>query len=119
MAKIETRGNARVLSITGQFMGQGDDELGAILMRSFLHTLGEVSPLPDTVILYNSGVKLAVNGSPVLDDLRALEEKGIRILACGTCLGHFQLKDKLAVGEVTNMYTIAENLLSADNLVRL
>ncbi len=100
-------------------MGRGDDELGGILIRSFLHTLSEVEPLPATMIFINSGVKLTVEGSPVLEDLRLLEEKGIGIVACGTCLGYFELKEQVGVGEISNMYTIAETLLAAGNVVRL
>jgi intracellular sulfur oxidation DsrE/DsrF family protein len=66
----------------------------------------------------NSGVKLAVEGSESLDDLRALLDMGVDILVCGTCLDYFDLKDKLAVGEVSNAYTIAETLLGAGNVVR-
>jgi selenium metabolism protein YedF len=98
-------------------MGRGDEELGGILMRSFLHTTNEVEPLPNTIIFVNTGVKLTVEGSPVLEDLEALGKRGVRILACGTCLGHFGLKDKVAAGEVSNMYSIAEALLGAGKVV--
>ena len=100
-------------------MGRGDAELGDILIRGFFHTLGEVEPLPDTIIFFNSGVKLVVEGSSALDDLKSLAEKGIEILVCGTCLGHYELKDKIAVGEVSNMYTIAEMMLGAGKVISL
>jgi selenium metabolism protein YedF len=100
-------------------MGRGDEELGNILIRGFFHTLGEVEHSPDTIIFFNSGVKLVVEGSPVLEDLDALCEQGIEILACGTCLGHYDLKEKVAVGEVSNMYTIAETMLGAWKVVSL
>ena len=106
-----------VLTISSDAMGRGSDELGSILMRALFHTLGEVEPLPDTVIFYNAGVKLVVEGSPVIEDLVALEEKGVQILACGTCLDYFDLKDKVGVGEISNMYTIAESLLRAGKVV--
>jgi len=106
-----------VVLVAGDGIGRGDDELGAILIRSFLHTLNEVEPLPDTIVFLNAGVKLTVEGSPVLEDLATLAQKGVGILACGTCLGHFGLKDKLAVGEISNMYSIAETLLVAGNVV--
>lgn len=108
-----------VLVVSGMVMGQGDDELGQILIRSFFHTLGEIAPVPRTIIFFNTGVKLLVPGSPVLDDLRLLAQNGIEILACGTCLGHFNLKEQLAVGQVSNMYTIAETMLAAGKIVRL
>jgi selenium metabolism protein YedF len=108
-----------VLTVPSDIMGRGDEELGGILVRAFFHTLGEVKPLPDAIIFFNSGVKLVVEGSPVVEDLQALKTRGIEILACGTCLGHFELKDKVAVGEVSNMYTIAETLLGAGKVVSL
>ena len=86
-------------------------------MRSWFHTLGEVKPTPDVVILVNSGGKLAVEGAPVLEELRALADCGVQVLACGTCLGYYGLKDKLALGEVSNMYAIAETLLGAARVV--
>jgi selenium metabolism protein YedF len=100
-------------------MGRGDAELSGILVRSFCHTLGEVKPLPDVLVFFNSGVKLTVEGSPVLDDLRALRERGVGMLVCGTCLGYYELKEKLAVGEVSNMYAIAETMLRAGKVISL
>ncbi len=121
-AKVEVKAAAAgplVLAIPGDTMGRGDDELGSILIRGFFHVLGQTEPKPATIIFLNSGVKLVVEGSPVLEDLRALCDQGIEILACGTCLGHFGLKDKIAVGEVSNMYTIAETLLRAGKVASL
>ncbi len=108
-----------VVLIPCDTMGRGDEELGSILVRSFLHTLNEVEPLPDTMIFVNTGVQLTVEGSPVLEDLSGLERRGVQILACGTCLGHFGIKDQIAVGEISNMYTIAEMLLAAGKVVAL
>jgi selenium metabolism protein YedF len=115
-APSEAQG-ATVLLIASDSVGRGDDELGGILIRSFLHTLNEVEPLPGTIVFLNAGVKLTMEGSSVLEDLASLTEKGVQILACGTCLGHFGLKGKVAVGEVSNMYTIAETLLGAGKVV--
>jgi selenium metabolism protein YedF len=113
-------GGSLVLVVPSEFMGRGEhDELGHILMRGFLHTLGEVEPLPDTVIFLNSGVKLVVHGSPVVEDLQALVEEGVEILACGMCLGYYDLKEDVAVGTVSNMYTIAETMVTAGRLVNL
>jgi len=108
-----------VLTVPSDVMGRGDEELGGILVRAFFHTLGEVEPLPQTIIFFNSGVKLVVQGSPVVEDLQALKAQGIEILACGTCLGHYGLKERVAVGEVSNMYTIAETMLGAGKVVSL
>lgn len=112
-------GGSLVLMIPSEIMGRGDEELGTILIRGFFHTLGEVEPRPDTIIFLNSGVKLVVEGSQVLKDIQALCERGTEILACGTCLGHYELKENVAVGEISNMYTIAEILLGAGKVVSL
>ena len=109
-----------VLVVPSEFMGRGEhEELGHILVRAFFHTLGEVEPLPQTIIFFNSGAKLVAEDSPVLEDLEALAEKGIEILTCGVCLEYYGLKDKLAVGEISNMYTIAETMLGAGRVVKL
>ncbi|HOO90750.1 MAG TPA: sulfurtransferase-like selenium metabolism protein YedF [Syntrophales bacterium] len=100
-------------------MGKGDDELGNILIRGFLHTLGEISPKPDVMIFFNAGVKLTTEGSDVIEDLRALEGEGVKILVCGTCLDFFGLKDRLQAGIISNMYDIAETMLSAGKVVRI
>ena len=112
-------GGPLVVAVSSEIMGRGDAELGHILIRGFFHTLGEVEPLPDTLIFFNSGVKLVIEGSPVLEDLQELCGRGVKILACGTCLGYYELKEKVAVGEVSNMYAIAETLLGAAKVVSL
>jgi selenium metabolism protein YedF len=108
-----------VVLIPSDGLGHGDDELGRILLRSFLYTLHEVEPLPSTIVFLNAGVKLTADDSLVLEDLQVLEGRGVEILACGTCLGHFGLKERIAVGQVSNMYSIAETLLGAGKVVGL
>lgn len=108
-----------VVAISSDTMGSGDDTLGAVLMKSFLHTLLESNPKPDVMIFFNTGVKLTVEGSEVLDDLGAILDAGASILVCGTCLNFFEIKDRLAVGQVSNMYDIAQNMLGAGRLVRI
>jgi selenium metabolism protein YedF len=108
-----------VLAISSDTMGRGDDELGRVLLRNHLHVLGEITLAPDVLIFFNSGVKLAVEGSPALDDLRVLVDRGTRILLCGTCLNHFGLKESVAVGEVSNMYAISETMLRASRVINL
>ena len=116
---VEAESGPVVIAISGNTMGRGDDELGQVLLRSHLHTLTEITPRPGTLILFNSGVKLAVEGSQSLDDLRLLADQGVQILLCGTCLGHFNLKEKVAVGEISNMYAISETMLRASKVVNL
>ena len=119
-SEARTTGGRPVLVVSSESMGRGEhEELGRVLIRGFFHTLGEVHPSPETIIFVNSGVRLVVTGSPILEDLQALSERGAGILACGTCLGYYGLKEQIAVGEVSNMYTIAETMLSADKVVSL
>jgi selenium metabolism protein YedF len=99
-------------------MGRGDDTLGDVLMRGFIHTLLQLKPLPDIIICYNAGVKLAVKDSAVLDDLQALEKAGTEILVCGTCVHYFSLGDQIAAGHISNMYDIAETMAGAARLMR-
>jgi len=106
-----------VVLVSSDSLGRGDAELGRVLVRGFLHTLNEVEPLPATLIFINSGVQLVTEGSAVLDDLGALSDKGVEVLACGTCLNYYALKDRVAVGQVSNMYSIAEALLRADKVI--
>lgn len=100
-------------------LGEGSDELGNILMKGYIYTLTESIPFPSALLFLNNGVRLTVEGSPVLDDLRKLQSEGVEILSCGTCLDFYNLKDKLSVGEVTNMYTIVEKMKNATNTITL
>jgi selenium metabolism protein YedF len=108
----------RVVQITATTMGTGDDELGALLMRSFLKTQGQLDHTPDAILFYNDGVKLCCEGSTLIEDLRALDKAGIEIIACGTCLNFFELADRLRVGRVTDMLEIASRLAGAGSIVR-
>ncbi|NDI77107.1 sulfurtransferase-like selenium metabolism protein YedF [Psychrilyobacter piezotolerans] len=107
-----------VIAVSSDKMGEGIDELGDVLMKGFIYTLTEMDLMPTTVLFYNGGAKLTVEDAPTLEDLKTLEEMGVEILTCGTCLNYYNLGDKLAVGEVTNMYTIMERLQGADKLIR-
>ncbi len=117
--KSEVLAGPLVLVVPSDVMGRGPEELGGVLMRSFFHALGEVTPQPQTIILFNTAVRLACEGSTVLEDLCALEAEGIELLVCGTCLHYFQLGKQLAVGQVSNMYDIAEKMLGAGKVVNL
>lgn len=111
-------GAASVVVIASEFMGAGDDELGAVLMKGFVFALTQLDQLPSTVLLYNSGVKLACEGSASLEDLASLQRAGVEVMSCGTCLAHFGLTERLAVGEVTNMYAIVEKQAAATTVIR-
>ncbi len=108
----------RVVQITAGTMGSGNDELGALLLRSFLKTQAELDPKPDAILFYNDGVKLCCEGSTLIEDLRALETAGVEIIACGTCLNFFEIADQLRVGRVTDMLEIAGRLANAGSVVR-
>ena len=107
-----------VVAITAETMGTGDDELGRKLMKGFVFALTQLDELPSCVLLYNGGAHLSCEGSDALDDLHGLAESGVEVLTCGTCLDHYGLTDRLAVGEVTNMYVIAQRLCGASHVVR-
>ena len=108
-----------VVFIDTDSLGRGSEELGRILMSSFLQTLGQSEVHPQKVILINGGVKLACDGSEVLEDLQELAAKGTEILSCGTCLDFFGIKKKLAVGKVSNMYEILNSLASAGKVIKI
>jgi selenium metabolism protein YedF len=108
-----------VVAIGKNTMGTGSDDLGAILIKAFIYSLTELDTPPETILFFNSGVRLTTEGSNVLGDLKALEEKGAIISSCGTCLDFYNLKEKLAIGNVTNMYAIASAMSSAGKLINL
>jgi selenium metabolism protein YedF len=115
---VERPGRPLVVQVSSDTMGGGDDDLGVLLLRSFLKTQLQLEEKPDAVIFYNNGVKLCSEGSMLLDDLREIEAAGIEIIACGTCLNFFELSDRLAVGRVTDMLEIATRLAGAGRIVR-
>ena len=117
-SKISAPGPS-VVVIPSEQLGRGEEELGHILIRSFLHVLTETSGRPDTMVFFNAGVKLTVEGSVVLEDLQTLEKNEVEILICGTCLDYFGLKERIAVGQVSNMYTIVETMLAAGRLISI
>ena len=106
-----------VMLITSSALGQGSEELGKILMRSFIFTLKEAETPPARIYFLNSGVSLTVEGSPVLEELQELAARGTEIFSCGTCLDYYQIKDKLAVGSVTNMYDTMDAILSSGRCI--
>ena len=117
-AESENRGKT-VVFIRSDTVGRGDDELGSNLMLNFMYHLSETDPAPDAIIMMNAGVKLVAEDSEVLDSLRRLGKKGTRILACGTCLNFFELKERQKVGAASNMAEITETLLDASNVTTI
>lgn len=107
-----------VVVLSSDKMGEGDEELGKVLIKGFIYAITQLDKYPKVVLLYNSGVKLSSEGSDSIGDLKVLEDHGVEILSCGTCLNFYNLQDKLQVGKVTNMYTIVEELSGATNIIR-
>ena len=104
----------KVFLIQSEGLGRGDEQLGSMLMANFLRLLGDSEDKPGSMIFWNAGVRLLCEGSPVLNRLKLLEEQGVKLLACATCLEHFELTDKLAVGKPTNMMKSIQSMLSSD-----
>lgn len=110
-------GVRQVYVISSDSMGRGSDELGWALLQTYIQTIEQVDPLPSKIIFYNAGVKLVTDGSGALEALRKLQQRGVEILACGTCLDFFQLKTAIQVGHISNMYDIMTAMSEADKVV--
>ena len=108
----------KLVVLSADHMGEGAEELGKILMKSFLYALTQQDELPDTILCYNGGAKLTCEGSESLDDLKYLAARGVEILTCGTCLNFYGISEKLQVGSVSNMYDIVERMSSADRVIK-
>lgn len=111
--------NANIVAVfSSNAMGHGDDKLGTALMKGCIFAISQLETLPKTMLFYNGGAKLTTEGSDSLEDLKGLEAKGVEILTCGTCLNFYGLQDKLAVGSVTNMYSIVEKMAGASKIIK-
>ena len=110
-------GTGYVISFKSDKMGAGDDDLGDILIQGCINTIEEMNPLPSTIVFYNSGIKMALEDSAVIETLQKLEKSGIKILVCGTCADYFNVKAQVKVGIVSNMYDILESLTAASHVV--
>ncbi len=106
-----------VITIKSNKMGEGDPDLGEILIKAFVNTIQELDKQPSHIILYNSGVKLTTANSGVTDALKELENNGVKIVVCGTCIDFYDIKDKVQVGTVSNMYTISDIMNRADKII--
>jgi len=106
-----------VIAFSNDKMGTGPDELGQILIKAFVNTIGETTPLPGAMVFYNNGIHLACEGSPVVNLLRELESRGVQILVCGACLEYYDKKEQLAAGTVSNMYDILQTMTTAGHVI--
>ena len=107
-----------IVAVSSDRMGEGNDELGHVLMKGFIFAVTQLDELPEKMVFYNGGAKLTVEDSPALEDLKSLAERGVEIMTCGTCLDYYGIKDKLAVGTVTNMYSIVETMQKAGRIIQ-
>lgn len=116
---IDVSKSREVIAIMSNKMGNGNDELGAVLIKGFLFTLTEANPLPKSVLFLNGGVELTTVNEATVEHIKKLEELGVEILSCGTCLDYYGLKEDLKVGTITNMYTIVDEMKSATKVITI
>lgn len=114
----DARDGDMVVVLSSKCMGTGDETLGGNLMKAFIFALTKQDKLPQSILLYNSGAFLSCEDSESLEDLKLLEAEGVNILTCGTCLDFYGVKEKLAVGTVTNMFEIVEKQEKAGIVIR-
>jgi selenium metabolism protein YedF len=107
-----------IVVISSDKMGEGDDQLGQLLMANFIKALKDLDKLPVKMVFYNNGVKMASNSSPVIEHLRDLEKMGVELMLCSTCINYYSLESVIGAGTVSNMYAIAEAMASTGNIVK-
>jgi selenium metabolism protein YedF len=107
-----------VVAITSDKMGDGDAELGHLLISNFIKALKDLDKLPQHMVFYNKGVTLAVKNSPVIEHIKDLEKMGVEIHLCATCVNYYKLEKYVEVGTLSNMYSIAELMAAAGNVIR-
>ena len=115
---MDSRRRGMLVVLSANVMGTGDAKLGTSLMKAFVFALTKQDQLPDTILCYNTGAYLSCEGADTLEDLKLLESEGVTVLTCGTCLDFYGLKEKLAVGGVTNMYDIVERMENAAQIIK-
>ncbi len=108
-----------VVAIGKSQMGEGSEELGTMLMKSYIYALTELDTPPRQLLLYNGGIHLALKNADTLEDLKTLEGKGTQISSCGACLNYYHKTEELGIGTITNMYAIASAMAQAHKLVNL
>jgi len=110
--------SAYVVAVSSDKMGEGDPQLGAILMKGFLNALIEQPVLPTHLLFYNAGVKLTTVDSGVSNSLLALQDSGVEILVCGTCIDFYDIKAKMAVGRISNMFALTETMAKTGHILK-
>jgi selenium metabolism protein YedF len=107
-----------IIVISSDKMGEGDDELGKLLIVNFIKAVKDLDKLPPRIILYNKGVTLAAKTSPVIENLIQIEKMGVEILLCATCVNYYKLENETGAGTLGNMFTIAEAMASAGKIIK-
>jgi selenium metabolism protein YedF len=107
-----------IVAISSDKMGEGDDQLGYLLMQNFIKALKDLNNLPQKIVFYNKGVTLVTNDSPAIEHLKDLGKMGVEILLCATCVNYYKLEEQIGTGILSNMYTIAESMASAGKVVK-
>jgi selenium metabolism protein YedF len=107
-----------VVAISSDKMGEGDTDLGTLLMTNFIKAIHDLDILPSKMVFYNRGVFLGKNDSSILEILKDLERMGVSLFLCGTCINHYSLKDSITIGSVSNMFEIAQIMSSAGKVIK-
>jgi selenium metabolism protein YedF len=107
-----------VVAFTSDKMGDGDDDLGHLLISTFVKALKDLDKLPQHMVFYNKGVTLAKINSPVIEYIKDLEKMGVEIHLCSTCVNYYKLENSMGVGTLSNMYSIAEIMASSGNVIK-
>ncbi|PIQ88884.1 MAG: response regulator SirA [Candidatus Omnitrophica bacterium CG11_big_fil_rev_8_21_14_0_20_42_13] len=107
----------KTVVINNEILGRGNDDLGRQIMGSFLRKLCLENNKPEKIIFYNSGVKLLVKNSGVFDAIELLLKSGVDLIACGTCVNYYELKDKIEPVHISDMVTIISTLMNSDNVI--
>ena len=118
ITSVPAAGKDYSIIFSTQQMGEGNEDLGLILTKSFLITLLELEGIPRSVLFYNSGVKLAADDSFVIDQLRELEKKGVKLLLCGTCVSFYNIGKEITIGTISNMYEMVEEMITASKIIK-
>ena len=107
-----------IIALASDKMGDGDDEIGHLMMKNFIKTIKELDNLPRKIVIYSKGVTLVSKESPVVEHLKEIENKGVEVLLCGTSVKHYSLEGKTGAGTISNMLTISGIMASAGNIIR-
>jgi len=107
-----------IIAFTSDKMGEGEDELGHLLMSNFIMAIKDLDILPREMVFYNRGVTLGSDYSPVIDHLRDIEKMGVTMLLCATCARYYSIEEKIKIGTLSNMFEIVRVMSVAGNIVR-